>query len=288
MSFGAAYGAAPYAALPRDGTEANAAGFTSTQFGTARGPLPATGFVGTQFGLARIFPFGAAGWQATVFGTPIGIQRFHAQSLGLVTIISTAYTTFAQSKSATGFAPTVFGTPLGIRQLPSSSGVTCQTFGSLFTIFGDPSAASLQLAVTTGTTSTLFGTPRGVVVGQVSGFTSLTFGTPIVAMRTFGVGFKTPLYGTATARYTLPATGVQHAQRFGLARVYRPTAYAAYGFTRSGRFGQPRALNRFNYSAAGFTSTVMGTPYASEKHRAFHLAPNTTFGTAIVQRSTVC
>lgn len=243
--------------------------FCTTRFGTALAPVRHTGWLTTRFGLAHtLFTATASGFSTTQFGSPrwgtvgtaTGVYNTHFGTPNIVPRAEPIYSThfgtpnspYLQVTQPSGFSSTQFGTNVRVV-------TNCLAFsGPPSTIFSLAYTATNQTAVTTGTTTTHFGSPLLRVVPDISG------------------------------NYTVRATGWL-ATRFGTAQAPYAQAAGTYGFSYT-RFGWPRASSpfpetRFGTPAARLTqpattvgsSTVFGTP--SVLHLASAFAQSTTFGT---------
>jgi hypothetical protein len=239
----------------------NAADF---QFaGTVTPPAPTAANFGLEFVAAGIAP-------ATQFGTPFAVSDKIEQTTG-----AAPSTQFGTANVYPGYVPslgitTLFGTPNGPQRWQHvNAGPTTRIPRAYY--------AFAQALVSTGRSTTVFGTPSGTriepsggTLGQAFGFTGTSFGAPAAAWR----------QDAAAAGFTSTS--------FGTPGYLRGGARLVTGFSRT-RFGKPRStqLSDVRY-ASGFTSTAFGSPSSSVKNRVASMDILSRFGTPLLNRSTTC
>ena len=295
MTYGATPGGTtPFGAEALDG-ETDQRAFTIgvlTTFGT-----PLAGFLqigiatGTQFptfGLANVYPGWVPGTFITVFGTPIGTQYWDAASFNVVTKISPAYFAFSQSETETGQQTTQFGSHGSFITDPPNRGRVCQAFSFHSTAFGTPNAAYARVQLVSGNLFLSLGLPSTQLIQAATGVQFPVFNIPITLLKQKVSSSFFTQFGTPSANIILIATGSLFAQRFGTPSSSRSNTYIVSNNGPTTHIGHPFAFNQFNYPVTGFIPVVFGTPNALESHRVVHIAPITSFGTPLLQRSTIC
>lgn len=260
----------------------------------AAGVTRAQGVSGpTHFGTPEVV-YGASGWLATHFGTPVTKVVVHA----------------------TGFTPTTFGTPRWGVNTQHTSSAPSTTFGTAAiephvmpiysTRFGTPNSPYLQTGVVSGWAETGVGSGHRLITGTfvtfpwpvstafslaytaadqtttTQGATNTRFGaarlkvSPTIIIDLVGIadGWLATAFGTPASPYVQ----ARRAQGFMWTRYGWPRSRTAMSFSR---FGTPRSYFTTQASATA-PATTFGAPIVPSTVTA--LAPGTTFGTPGTRR----
>lgn len=227
------------------------------------------------------------GFSTTQFGTPAGIQRWPALSMGNITLFGTPCSPIPQDAQAGGFSITRLGAPVAFGYKPPNDAATGQAFGFSETAFGAPNAAWVQSGNASGFASTQFGAGATRQQQGAIGFVGTQFGACHLLLAQPALGWSPTAFGQALGMMTLIATPIAPGTRFGTPGQVRSNSYSARGFCPT-RLGQPLGYQRNNYHAGGWRSALMGAPGALHRHRIAAMPPATRFGTPLLSRSTQC
>ncbi len=271
----------------------------------AAGVTRAQGVSGpTHFGTPEVV-YGASGWLATHFGTPVTKVVVYANGFTSTTFGAPRWGVVTQHTSPT--PSTAFGT----------AAIEPHVMPIYSTVFGTPNSPYLQTGVATGFLTLQLGPdPRLVTVGyaissppstvvstaytataqtaEASGTAFTKFGTPfygappeiIVNWRCVARGWETTNFGTPRAPHTVAtqATGFR-STRWGWPKGFSLGAFSRLGTPHALRvqpttgwtntaFGTPHVV----YVAAPIYGTAFGAPAAKEGHLVLPRAPRTRFG----------
>lgn len=285
----------------------------STTFGTPLAgywrTVEASGFASGGCGTPALLPgFVPSMGAMTLFGAPSGSQHWDAASLGPITRIPRAYYAFDQALNATGAATTTFGTPVATTLVTSIPGQLATAAGWLSGVRGVHATAGALAA--SGWQTGTFGAPTASVGRLATGFAAPAIPSPAVrltqpagslgSVAAFGAplagflraldasGWRTGAWGVPAAAQPHLATGLPLRTRLGAPSGSGTRTYPTYGINASGRIGTPRAVAVLGYRATGAQFVALGSPLASQRHRALHTPPGAAFGQALVQRNTAC